>query len=434
MSKRLIAAAAGVAAFCAAPPALAVTSADILRGSLYNGLIDRGIELLEPLAESGDTEARFGVGMLRFVGSIEGLLNAVYRHGMAMPQTGVIGVPLPEPLPRNSDPEPIDYEGVRAVLETFVADLDAAKAELLEAGESGDYVIKLDPTRFRVDIDGDGRASASESIGAIISAAIGTPLPDMAQLQREGAGGVKIKPIPNKDGSMPVIGIGFDRADALWLAGYSTILASQFDFMLAHDFSEFLGAVGHRIFPDSTFALTGTGATGTLMMDPESDTAIADAIAAIHTLNWPVTDAARLRGVLARAQEVVGLSRRNWEAILAETDDDMELIPSPTQTPQLQGPDGAITADMVAAWQATLDTTEQILNGELLLPHWRFSRGGFDLKAYFETATRTDLVMILTGYGALPFMKDGPVVDAETFAEADRVFGGNLLGYAFWFN
>ena len=119
----------------------------------------------------------------------------------------------------------------------------------------------------------------------------------------------------------------------------------------------------------------------------------------------------RLKRVLTRGQEVIELSRRNWAAILTETDDDMELIPSPSQTPQLQGPDGAVTQEMVDAWLATLVEVEKILDGELLLPHWRFQNGGFDLRAYFETATKTDIVMILTGYGALPFIKEGPVAE-----------------------
>ena len=74
-----------------------------------------------------------------------------------------------------------------------------------------------------------------------------------------------------------------------------------------------------------------------------------------------------------------------------------------------------------------------MLAGELLIPHWRFNKG-FDLKAYFENATRTDLVMLITGYDALPFLKDGPIASPESFAEANRVFGDALIGYAFWFN
>lgn len=87
----------------------------------------------------------------------------------------------------------------------------------------------------------------------------------------------------------------------------------------------------------------------------------------------------------------------------------------------------------MAAWRATLDVADRILAGELLIPHWRFKQG-FDLNAYFESATRTDFVMILSGYGALPYLRDGPVATADSFAEANRVFGDNLLGYAFWFN
>jgi hypothetical protein len=128
---------------------------------------------------------------------------------------------------------------------------------------------------------------------------------------------------------------------------------------------------------------------------------------------------------------ITALSRKNWDAILAETDDDHELVPSPSQTPLSK--DAKVDEATVKAWLATLDTTDQILNGELLVPHWRFKQG-FDLKAYFETATETDFVMILTGLGAVPFLRDGPVASAESFAEANTVFGDQWLGYAFWFN
>lgn len=69
----------------------------------------------------------------------------------------------------------------------------------------------------------------------------------------------------------------------------------------------------------------------------------------------------------------------------------------------------------------------------MLVPHWRFTQG-FDLKAFFETSERTDLVLLLTGQGALPYLKDGPIADAESFAEANRVFGNDLFNYSLWFN
>ncbi|MFY8030879.1 MAG: hypothetical protein ACOVO5_03505, partial [Devosia sp.] len=225
--------------------------------------------------------------------------------------------------------------------------------------------------------------------------------------------------------------VGFDRADAIWLAGYANVVPAQADFLLAHDFSDFVNSSFHRLFPAAGLPMQDYSNGGMLMLDPATDNAIADAITAIHTINWPVTDTARLKRVHARLGKIVALSRQNWDAILLETDDNRELLPSPRQTSLV--PEGAVTDEMVAAWRATLDVADKILAGELLIPHWRFKQG-FDLNAYFETATRTDFVMILSGYGALPYLRDGPIATADSFAEANRVFGDNLLGYAFWFN
>ena len=294
---------------------------------------------------------------------------------------------------------------------TFVDDLDAAKTLLIEAGDSGDYVVTLDPLRFRADINGDGRGEANEFVGAIIGAASGTGPADMSTMPppRRRAG-PKIKPQPNKDGTMPEIGIGFDRADAIWLAGYANVIAGQADFLLAHDFSEFLNAIGHRFFPKAGFPMQDVAAGGTAFIDPQSDSAIADVIAAIHTISWPVVEPDRLKRVLARGHEVIALSRRNWAAILTETDDNMELIPSPSQTPQLQGPDGAVTPGD---------------GGRLARRRWSRSRRSSTASCSAALAVRerrvrprapisrprpkTDMVMIMTGYGALPFIKEGPV-------------------------
>ena len=210
------------------------------------------------------------------------------------------------------------------------------------------------------------------------------------------------------------------------------MLAAQADFLLAHDFEATVNATFHRLFPKAGLPMQEFGNGGMLMLDPESDNAIADIIAALHTVSWPVVEPERLKRVLTRFQAVTALSRRNWEAILAETDDNAELIPSPRQA-ALASPEAQTTDEIVAAWMATLDTVDQILAGELLVPHWRFAKG-FDLKAYFETATHTDLVMLMTGFDALPFLKDGPVATADSFAEGNRVFGGNFLSYVFWFN
>ena len=201
---------------------------------------------------------------------------------------------------------------------------------------------------------------------------------------------------------------------------------------LAHDFETFFDAVMHRIFPGAGLPMERHVSDGQLFMDRDSDALLADAIAAIHTINWPVEHPERLLGVQERLLEIFDLSRRNWAAILAETDDHLEFMPAPRQTALHEGM--VITKPMVEAWLETLDVSERIVTGELLLPHWRYSRLGFDLDAFFNGAERTDMVMLFTGHDALPFLKEGAIADAQSFAAANAVFGSSIFDYALWFN
>src|SRR5690606_6955339 len=140
----------------------------------------------------------------------------------------------------------------------------------------------------------------------------------------------------------------------------------------------------------------------------------------------------RFEAVPERIRDVFEFSRRNWELILAETDDNAEMLPGPQQTPPAGAP--AVTADMVQAWGATLDAAERILDGDLLIPHWRFPDRGFDLSAYFAEAERTDFVMLLAGLDALPYLRQGEIANMDTFADALETFGADFFAFAPWFN
>ena len=428
MLKRVAALAA--ASLMLSSPVLAGQAGDITRDFLYRGDPDGGLEALAALPNDLTTaEQAFGEGILTLAQTFEGLGQALYRHGFGAPQTGPLGRVIPMPIPTNPTPEPLDYDGFRAILETATAGFSLAADRFAVSGDSaGDFKVRIDPLKIRIDVNDDGTLEDSETLGNVLTSvlmmepAMASPPPPSSGRSQAG---------PPATPSMPDTEIAFDRADAYWLSGYSSLVHGQVEFLLAHNFSEFFNAVGHRFFPKAGLPMQDFSRGGQLMLDPESDNAIADAVAAIHTINWPVIDKERLRGVLVSFAGVTGSSRANWEAILAETDDDHELLPGPNQ----KALDGSrpVTQEMVDAWLATLDSVDKVLEGKLLLPHWRFKQG-FDLKAYFDSAERTDLVMILTGYGALPFLKDGPIASAEDFAAANRVFGDNLLGYAFWFN
>ena len=410
--------------------AMAGEAGDALARHLYAGTAADGLAEAHDACYMLDSEACFADGMLQMVLAYEGLAQDLYRYGATTPGTPAaamllgVGASL-EAAPANPNPEKLTYAALRAVFTNFLADIDQARIRYEAADLVTDYVIKIDPLKVRIDFDGDGEAGESETLGALlgdVSEFTNIPAPD--------------GPPPGKSKTKAQEAtvdttIGFDAADAIWFAGYMQVTAAPIDLLLAHDFSEFFNAYLHRVFPKSGLPMQDFSRGGTLFMDPESDTGIADIIAAIHTLDFPVVDKARLAGVLERLKAITALSRKNWELILAETDDDRELVPSPSQTSLV--PDTPVTQETVDAWMATLDTVDQVLAGELLVPHWRFKQG-FDLKAYFETATETDLVMLIAGQGALPYLRDGPIADAQSFAEANRVFGTDWLNYAFWFN
>ncbi len=412
----------GVALSAMMLPGIAIASeaGDQLAQVLYAGEAAGQRAYFEEQCAVPHADACFGLGLIDLIGAVEGLSQGFYRHGGVTPRLPAAAMMLGLDAdlssgPANVSPEALDYAGLRGILSNFVTGLDRARASFETAGAEGDYVITLDPLRVRLDINGDGDVGERETLAMLLGEQLALP-------QGKSKGDKTVA---------PDFSIGFDRADALWLAGYSQISAIPFDMLLAHDFSRLFEAVGHRLFPEAGLPMQDYSRGGTLMMDPETDTFLADLIAGLHTSNFPIVDKDRFAGVQARMQAVTALSRQNWAAILQETDDNRELVPSPRQTSLV--PDQPVTEEIVEAWMATLDRVDEILAGKLLLPHWRFRRG-FDLNAYFATATETDIVMLLAGQGALPFLREGPIADADSFAEGNRVFGENWPDFAIWFN
>ena len=106
MLKRLMAVA--VVAMAAPLPAHAGAGTDILRDGLYAGELAATGEKLKPLADAGEQDAKFGLGLVGFVAAIEGLSQALYRHGVAAPDggplaAGVLGAPIPVKSPYGDD-------------------------------------------------------------------------------------------------------------------------------------------------------------------------------------------------------------------------------------------------------------------------------------------------------------------------------------------
>jgi hypothetical protein len=159
---------------------------------------------------------------------------------------------------------------------------------------------------------------------------------------------------------------------------------------------------------------------------------IADLIAFIHLFNWPVIEPERMPEVRKHLLEMIRLSRESWRRIQAETDDDREWIPGPSQRSALVRL--RTTEERVAGWHTFLDEFEAILDGRRLIKHWRFVTRGVNLRRMFEEPRTFDPVMIAQGSAVLPYLEKGDLVSANTTRTLLDVFEGDFFAYFVWFN
>jgi len=98
-------------------------------------------------------------------------------------------------------------------------------------------------------------------------------------------------------------------------------------------------------------------------------------------------------------------------------------------------PSVRVLAEMIAGWQDSLNEAESLLTGNKLVPHSRFKPGvGITLRKVFEEPRDFDLVFWAHGAGAVPYVEAGEVVTQETFSRFERLYRGNFVGFAIWFN
>ena len=159
---------------------------------------------------------------------------------------------------------------------------------------------------------------------------------------------------------------------------------------------------------------------------------IADLISLIHTIDWPVADKAMWLQVRDHFKTVIRLNHETWALIGKETDDDHEWLPGPHQKSGVL-PSFDVSDARIQSWLALLDQVDLALDGKILVPHWRFTNG-VNLAKVFEQPENFDLVLWFTGPAALPYLDQGPVMGAEDWSQATRIFGGDFAGYAFYFN
>jgi hypothetical protein len=70
-----------------------------------------------------------------------------------------------------------------------------------------------------------------------------------------------------------------------------------------------------------------------------------------------------------------------------------------------------------------------------LLPFWRGKEiRGINLQRVFLEPREFDVVLWAQGSATVPYLEEGIRTSPEDWARFQRVFRGEFLGFAFWFN
>lgn len=376
---------------------------------LESGQIQEGISAFtaELTLRPQDDELRFGVGVLHFLRAVERLNQSWYNYGLSANALGGL-IPLFRfTTLTNPNPQRITYSDARRVLQDFLLDLNRS-IEALE-GVTGEVKQPLRIGLAQLDFSGDHQISEGETLWELYA-----QMNPGAQLDTQTA----------REFILQV-----DTADARWLEAYAHLLANFAEFFLAHDWESLFNHTAHLLFanPDTPFDLSNSGENDMFYY--------VDLITFVHLLNLPVVEPQRMGAALDHLRQVTALSRQMWEIILAETDDDQEWIPSPTQTGVI--PNVQVTQEMVQGWYEFLDEMDDILEGRTLLPFWRNTEGktlGLNLKRVFTEPRPFDLVLWVQGTAAQPYLERGKITDPALWERLQQLFQGQFLGFAIWWN
>jgi uncharacterized protein (TIGR03000 family) len=359
-----------------------------------------------------DDQARFGLGTLQFARAVERLGQSLYRYGLRSDRGQRLNVPfLRLPVPLNPKPERLTYPAFRKILEDLITDLQKVEATL---SPIQDETVKL-PLRvgqIRLDLTGAGKADDLF----------------ITLLNRYMGGQRNIR----QDEDLLIV---FDRGDVAWLRGYCHLLMALAQVGLAYDWQELFDCSAHVFFAKvetpHEFLTTLKDAPGQGFFDL-GGTDLVDVIAFIHLIRLPIKEPARMKSALSHLEQMVALSKESWKFILAETDDDHEWLPNPKQKGVLGIP---VRQEMIDSWLEFVEEMEAILAGKRLIPFWRGDeKRGVNLKRVFTEPRPLDLVLWIQGTAATPYLEEGPITKQAVWDRLQRVFRGEFIGFAIWFN
>ena len=373
---------------------------------LSSGKFEEGVVSLEAhlKEQPQDDVARFGLGAVRFVSAVQKVGQKLAVYG---PRPRLTFVTTPEIAKVPAPPELLTSERLREINREWLEDLARIEATLAKI-TSEDLKLPLHVGRVTM------------NLGTAETRAL-TLLPVLRQFQLT----------PN--GREADFAIAFDRADVDWLRGYCHLLSALSEVMLAYDGQGLFDVSAHRLFqhaktPHEFLLEPNRNPQGGWFQFEE----IADVIAFIHMLRFPLVEPKRMPVALAHIEQALSLSRQMWKRVQAETDNDREWIPGPKQRGAINV---NVSQEMLDNWLRALDEAEQIMQGKKLIPFWRGKpTRGVNLRKVFLEPRPLDIVLWAQGTAATPYLEEGVLTQPDTWQQINRAFGGQFLAFGFWFN
>jgi len=336
-------------------------------------------------ARTQSPETAFQLGGVRFLRAFEVILQTRYAsyHG-DVPFLPGMRTPLPANPKAKFDPAFLETALTGAL--TRLAGAEAALAPAVK----GEFATSLPLDAVWLDIDKDGRRADWESLQALLS--------DMGAAADWD----------QFDGT-----IRFDTADAEWLTAYVHMLAGMSELVLSLDPTPAI-----RTVYEGRTRLEQAGAIGAATPLFSDDEWIDQAAAVLLTLEGK-PDAARTRKALDHFRQMIAHNRKFWPEMMAETDNDHEWLPNPSQA----SPFGVtITDDVAASWQGVLSEIDDMLAGRKLVPYWRTPGGGgggaevgINMRKLLTDPGDMNLVLLIQGAAIAPYLETGPLVTMDAW-------------------
>jgi hypothetical protein len=385
--------------FVTAPAAAESLSAEIGRAGLA------ATEARLAALPAPTNEELFALAGLQFLGGIEAALHLRWQTGVRADWSELPILRLP--IPENPAAIPFAAADFTALLRNLDADMEAARGTLARLGEQP-FALEIRLADLWFDINGNGARDTGEDIGSVAGLTLG---------------GGRIMAVAVED---PVI--VFDTADAAWLSAYTHFLSAFTSVALAYDPEPAIQRVLDT--SEAIYALWGDTPPPNAM-DMMFGRQV-DRIAMVLFALSQTPDTALAADAHAHLLSMIAENRRFWGLLAQEADNDREWIPNDRQT---SGLGILLPPGTGERWLAVLGEAEKLLNGDVLIPHWRFgAEAGINLKAMFENPPPIDLVTFIQGEGLLPYAEKGPRMTLDAWRDFERLVSGDAALFAVFLN